>query len=159
MNRVNTKFPSHFREFIVELNKYHVEYMLIGGYALGVYGHIRATNDLDIYINATEENASKMVQVCIAYGIPAENIKKEMFLVQKMIGIGQPPLRIEILKKLDVIDFKHAFQRVKKIRIDEILINVVNLDDLILLKKAAIKGRNKSRDMEDLSFLEKLKAM
>jgi len=40
------------------------------GYALGVYGHIRATNDLDIYINPTEENATKMVNACVDYGIP-----------------------------------------------------------------------------------------
>ena len=158
MSKENTKFPSHFRDFIIELNKHNVEYMLVGGYALGVYGHIRATNDLDLYINATEQNASKMVNVCIDYGIPVEHIKKEMFLVQKMIGIGQPPLRIEILKKLDVIDFKYAFQRVKKVKVDGISINVVDLDDLIFLKKAAVRGRNKSRDIEDLSFLEKLKA-
>ena len=158
MNKENTKFPSHFRDFIIELNKHKVEYILIGGYALGVYGHIRATNDLDIYINATDENALKMIEACIDYGIPAESVKKEMFLVQKMIGIGEPPLRIEILKKLNVVDFHFAFQRAKKVKVDGISINVVDLDDLILLKKAAIKGRNKSRDMEDLSFLEKLKA-
>lgn len=132
--------------------------MLIGGYALGAYGHIRATNDLDIYINATEENALKMAKACIDYGIPPDSIKKEMFLVHKMIGIGEPPLRIEILKKIDVVDFQYAFQRAKKVKVDGISINVMDLDDLILLKKAAIKGRNKSRDTEDLSFLEKLKA-
>ncbi len=132
--------------------------MLIGGYALGFYGHIRATNDLDIYINATEENALKMVKACVDYGIPGKSVNKEMFLVQKMIGIGQPPLRIEILKKLDIVDFKFIFQRAKRANVDGVSINVVDLDDLILLKKAAIKGRNKSRDIEDLSFLEKLKA-
>ena len=158
MNKANNKFPTHFKDFIVELNKHKVEYMLIGGYALGVYGHIRATNDLDIYINATEENALKMVKACIDYGIPEESINNEMFLVQKMIGIGQPPLRIEILKKLDMVDFEYAFQRVKKTSVEGVSINVVDLDDLILLKKAAVKGRNKSRDVEDLSFLEKLKA-
>ena len=158
MNKANNKFPTHFKDFIVELNKHKVEYMLIGGYALGVYGHIRATNDLDIYINATEENALKMVKACIDYGIPEESINHEMFLTQKMIGIGQPPLRIEILKKLDMVDFEYAFQRVKKTSVEGVSINVVDLDDLILLKKAAVKGRNKSRDVEDLSFLEKLKA-
>ena len=158
MSKTNNKFPTHFKDFIVELNKHKVEYMLIGGYALGVYGHIRATNDLDIYINATEENALKMVKACIDYGIPEESINTKMFLVQKMIGIGQPPLRIEILKKLDIVDFEYAFQRVKKTSVDGVSINVVDLDDLILLKKAAVKGRNKSRDVEDLSFLEKLKA-
>ena len=158
MNKANNKFPTHFKDFIVELNKHKVEYMLIGGYALGVYGHIRATNDLDIYINATEENALKMVKACIDYGIPEESINNEMFLVQQMIGIGQPPLRIEILKKLDMVDFEYAFQRVKKTSVEGVSINVVDLDDLILLKKAAVKARNKSRDVEDLSFLEKLKA-
>ena len=158
MNKKNTKFPSHFRDFIIQLNKHSVEYMLIGGYALGVYGHIRATNDLDIFVNPTDQNASKMVKVCIDYGIPTEHIKMEMFLVEKMIGIGQPPLRIEILKKLDIADFKYAFQRVRKVMVDGISINVVDLDDLILLKKAEVKDRNKSRDLEDLSFLEKLKA-
>ncbi len=156
MNKANNKFPTHFKDFIVELNKHKVEYMLIGGYALGVYGHIRATNDLDIY-NATEGNALKMVTACVAYGIPEESINIEMFLVQKMIGIGQPPLRIEILKKLDKVDFEYAFQRVKTTSVDGVSINVIDLEDLILLKKAAVKGRNKSRDVEDLSFLEKLK--
>ncbi len=157
MSRENTKFPLHFKDFIIELNRHQVEYMLIGGYALGAYGHIRATSDLDIYINATEQNATKMVNACTAYGIPVESIQKEMFLVQKMIGIGEPPLRIEILKKLDAIDFRYAFQRVKKVDIDGISINLIDLDDLILLKTAAVKGRNRSRDIEDLSFLKKLK--
>lgn len=156
MNKSNNKFPSHFKDFFIELNKYKVEYMLVGGYALGVYGHIRATNDLDIYINPTEENATKMVNACVDYGIPVDSIKREMFLIPRMVGIGQPPLRIEILKKLN-IDFKYAFQRAKKVTVDAIKINVVDLDDLIQLKKAAIKGRSKSRDSEDLSFLEKLK--
>ena len=120
-------------------------------------GHIRATDDLDIIIHATEENADKMIKACIAYGIPGESIDKDMFLVQKMVGIGEPPFRIEILKKLDVVDFTYAFQRIKKISVDGIEINVIGLDDLILLKKAAIKGRKKARDQEDLTFLQKFK--
>jgi len=36
-----------FKEFLKSLNSNHVEYLLIGGYAVGIYGHIRATNDHD----------------------------------------------------------------------------------------------------------------
>lgn len=50
-------FHSHFREFIEALNNSGVQYLLIGGYAVGAYGYIRGTGDLDIFINATEENA------------------------------------------------------------------------------------------------------
>lgn len=101
----NSLLPDNFREFINALNQNSVEYLVIGGYAMGAYGHFRGTNDLDIFINATPENAGRMIEACLDYGIPSDSLKKEMFLVQKMIGIGSPPLRIEILKKLDVIDF------------------------------------------------------
>ncbi|HYG39821.1 MAG TPA: nucleotidyltransferase [Cytophagales bacterium] len=157
-NNLNNVFPSHFREFIEALNRNNVEYLLIGGYAVGAYGHIRGTGDLDIFINATEENANRILSACIDFGIAKEDLKKEMFIVPKMIGIGEIPLRIEILKKLDTIDFRYAYQRVRKVVIDNLHINVISLEDLILLKKAAIKGRSKARDTEDLTFLQKLRA-
>ena len=90
----NHFLPNHFREFVQQMNVLNVEYLLIGGYAMGAYGHIRATSDLDLFINATDENAEKMVQVCVKYGIPEGDIKMDMFLVPRMIGIGEPPLRI-----------------------------------------------------------------
>lgn len=158
MATANNLFPDNFREFIAKLNKHQVAYMVIGGYAMGAYGHFRGTNDLDIFIHSTEVNAKKMIDACVDYGIPPDSLKEEMFLVQKMIGIGTPPLRIEVLKKLDAVDFEYAYQRVRKHLVDGLLVNIVSLDDLILLKRAAKKGRDKARDSEDLSFLEKLKA-
>lgn len=157
-NTPNNRFPAHFRDFVEMLNKHEVDYLLIGGYAMGVYGHYRGTGDLDIFIHATERNAEKMLNASIAYGIPIGDVKKEMFLVPKMIGIGQPPLRIEILKKLDTVDFNYAYQRSEIKKVDGLTIRVVSLDDLILLKKAAQKGRSKARDSEDLRFLEKIKS-
>lgn len=154
---LNNIFPAHFREFVEALNQNNVEYLLIGGYAVGAYGHIRSTGDLDIFINATEENADRMIAACIDFGIAKEELEKEMFLATKMIGIGEVPLRIEILKKLDAIDFAYAYQRAEKAIIDGLTVNIVSLNDLILLKKAADKDRDKTRDAEDLSFLQKLK--
>jgi len=153
----NNSFPSHFRDFIIELNNHSVEYLLIGGYAMGAYGHHRGTGDLDIFINATNENAEKLMQACIQYGIPKEQLKKEMFMVPKMVGIGQPPLRIELLKTLDIIDFKYAYQRAQIKSVDGLEINIMSIEDLILLKRNAQKERSIARDTEDLNFLEKLK--
>ncbi|MEM6642533.1 MAG: nucleotidyltransferase [Bacteroidota bacterium] len=154
----NNRFPSHFRDFINELNKKKVQYLVIGGYAMGAYGHHRGTGDLDIFINATDANAENLISAAIDYGIPKEQVKKEMFLVPKMVGIGQPPLRIELLKVLDTLDFEYAYQRVELKEVDGLRIRVASVDDLILLKKAARRGRSKARDIEDLTFLEKLKS-
>lgn len=153
----NTKLPRDFKDFVLALNECNVEYILIGGYALGVYGHIRATSDLDIFINATKKNAEKMKNACIRFGIPIDQISDEMFLVQKMVRIGDLPFRIEILKKLDNVDFQYAFDRKVVSLVDGIKINAISLDDLILLKKAAIKDRSVARDKEDLNYLEDLK--
>lgn len=124
---------------------------------MGAYGHVRSTGDLDIFIHAIKENAERILQACIDFGIDKEDLKEEMFLVEKMIGIGKPPLRIEILKKLDSVDFKYAFQRAEIKTIDGLEIKVVSLDDLILLKEAAVKGRDKERDSEDLIYLKQYK--
>lgn len=47
-----------FKEFLKSLNSNSVEYLLIGGYAVSIYGYIRATNDLDIWVNISLENAA-----------------------------------------------------------------------------------------------------
>lgn len=99
----NRKLASDFSDFITCLNRHSVEYLLIGGYAVGVYDHIRATNDLDIFVNATEDNAQKILRACIDFGIPSDQLFPEQFKVSKMVRIGDLPFRIELLKKLDVM--------------------------------------------------------
>ncbi|WNJ17214.1 hypothetical protein [Pontibacter sp. G13] len=46
-------FSQDFREFVELLHLHQVEYMIAGGYAVGIYGHPRYTGDLDVWINAS----------------------------------------------------------------------------------------------------------
>jgi hypothetical protein len=55
--------PNDFKEFLTLLNAHGVEYLLIGGYAVGYYGFPRATNDMDIWIAMNKENARRVVAV------------------------------------------------------------------------------------------------
>jgi hypothetical protein len=57
-----------FKEFLKSLNSNRVEYLLIGGYAVGIYGHIRATNDLDVWVKISPENAARASGVRIRGG-------------------------------------------------------------------------------------------
>jgi hypothetical protein len=63
-SNTNNVFPDHFRGFIEALNDNEVQYLLIGGYAVGAYGYIRSTGDLDIFINSTERNAEGAIAAC-----------------------------------------------------------------------------------------------
>ena len=53
--------PTDFKDFLRLLNENHVEYLLVGGYAVGYYGYPRATGDIDIWVNSTVENAVRVV--------------------------------------------------------------------------------------------------
>lgn len=57
-----------FKEFLKSLNSNSVEYLLIGGYAVSIYGYIRATNDLDIWVKISPENAAKIDRTLRALG-------------------------------------------------------------------------------------------
>ena len=57
-----------FKEFLKSFNSNHVEYLLIGGYAVAFYGHVRATNDLDIWVNVNPENAVRIDRAIRQFG-------------------------------------------------------------------------------------------
>ena len=51
-------FHRDFKEFIELLSNHKVEYLLVGGYALGIHGYPRYTGDMDIWVKPTPENAA-----------------------------------------------------------------------------------------------------
>jgi hypothetical protein len=69
-----------FKEFLKSLNSNGVEYLLIGGYAVGIYGHIRATNDLDIWVDISPENAAKIDGHFASLGSPRLDLPPICFL-------------------------------------------------------------------------------
>ena len=65
--------PSDFKEFLQLLHSNQVEYLLVGGYAVGYYGYPRATADIDIWIAMHPQNAIKMVDVLHVFGFNMPN--------------------------------------------------------------------------------------
>jgi hypothetical protein len=55
--------PIDFKEFLQLLKSHQVEYLLVGGYAVGYHGYPRATADMDIWVALHPVNASKLVVV------------------------------------------------------------------------------------------------
>lgn len=57
-----------FREFLQLLNANGVEYLLVGGYAVGYHGYVRATADMDVWIALNARNAGKAVAALREFG-------------------------------------------------------------------------------------------
>ena len=73
--------PADFKEFLKLLNSQQVEYLLIGGYAVGYYGYPRATADIDIWIATNPPNARKVADVIREFfGSDVQGATPELFL-------------------------------------------------------------------------------
>jgi len=139
-----------FKDFLRLLNSHAVEYLLVGGYAVGIHGYPRATGDMDIWIAVDASNAQKATTVLREFGMPEERVADKLFLEKdKVIRMGVPPVQIEIITGASGVDFSECYSRREVVEISGIPVNLMGLEDLKVNKKAA--GRHK--DLEDLEHL------
>ena len=102
--------PDDFKEFLKLLIEANVSYLLIGGYAVGYHGYPRATADMDIFVAVSRENSSKLVEVFAKFGMKDTNLTPELFQERgKIIRMGVPPMRIEVLTEIDGVSFDDWF--------------------------------------------------
>jgi hypothetical protein len=144
------ELPSDFKEFLKLLNSYEVEYLLVGGYAVGYYGYPRATGDMDIWIAVHPDNANKLMRVLGDFGFGTIGISEALFLQEnKVIRMGNPPIRIEILTSISGVEFSTCYAQRVSDAIGDVQVNLIDLPHLKQNKKAA--GRYK--DLDDLDNL------
>lgn len=144
------KLPADFSDFLSLLNAHQVEYLLVGGYAVTIHGYVRATGDIDIFIAATRENAERVAAAIREFGFGVPNLTADLVLEpRKILRMGSPPLRIEIMNQIDGVEFGECHRRALKVQLGELHVPVISLRDLRRNKRAA--GRHK--DLDDLENL------
>jgi hypothetical protein len=149
-------FNTDFRDFLIALNNNYVEYLLVGGYAVVVYGYPRATGDMDIWVNRTKENYQKLKKAFFEFKMPMFDMTEERFLNHKKIDVfrfGRKPMAIDIMTKMNNFNFDECFLLATEYTDEDLTIKVVHYNHLIEAKKAA--GRYKDlNDIENLQFDE-----
>lgn len=139
-----------FKDFLRLLNLHKAEYILVGGYAVGYHGYPRATGDMDIWIAVSDANAEKVAAAVGDFGMPRAYISKELFLEKnKIIRMGVPPVRIEVITGASGVDFAECYKRCVTLNIEDLEVNIISLNDLKVNKRAA--GRHK--DLEDIEHI------
>jgi len=139
-----------FKEFIGSLNDNQVRYLVVGGYAVALHGYPRYTNDLDIWIEMSSENARKMVKALEQFGFASLGLKEHNFQVEdQIIQLGYAPNRIDILNSLPGVEFNECFDARLEVDIDEVRVNFIDLENL--RKNKRVSGR-----LQDQADLEKL---
>jgi hypothetical protein len=142
--------PDDFKEFLKLFNEKRVEYLLIGGYAVGYYGYVRSTADINVWVAPNLENAERCLSAIREFGFVAADLNAELLLKPTNITrMGTPPFRIEVLTSISGVSFEECYSERVIDDLDGVEVSLISLEHLKLNKKAS--GRLK--DLTDLEHL------
>lgn len=141
-----------FLDLLREFASAEVRSLVVGGYAVGAHGHPRATKDLDVWVDASPDNAPRVIAALRAFGAPLMGLSvADLSAPGKGLIIGVPPMRIDIITAIDGITFEQAWPHRVLLRLDTVETYVIGRDDLLTNKRAS--GR--AQDLADVEALER----
>lgn len=144
------KFDPNFAEFLRLLNAHGVEYLVIGGYAVGFHGFVRATGDMDVFVGRSAKNAAALVAAFRDFGLDLPELRPELFLEPgKILRVGVPPLRLEVMNEISGVGFAECYASRVESEIGGLRVPFIDLGHL--LRNKAASGRPK--DLADLHAL------
>ncbi len=140
-----------FRDLIGAFDAADVRYLLIGGYAVAFHARPRFTKDLDLWVDDSDENLTRVQRALESFGAPG-GLVEELRHADPLdvVWMGRPPTRIDLVKAIPGVVFDDAFGRRVVATWHGIDVFVIGLHDLIAAKKAS--GRD--QDLIDVKMLE-----
>lgn len=139
-----------FKEFFQFLNESKVRYLVVGGYAVSFHGHPRYTKDIDVWVEMSEENATRIVEAIALFGLRSPDIQPPDFIKpDHIIQLGYEPRRIDILTTIPGVEFAECYPKRISADMDGVNVDFIDLNNLKQNKRAS--GRH-----QDLADVEKL---
>lgn len=147
---MDLELPKDFKEFLRLLRAHSVEYLLIGGWAVGLHGYPRAADDLDVWIAIAPANAARVVAVLKEFGFDAPRLGVDLFLKKdQIVRMGVEPVRIETATSISGVAFPKCYGERLETLLDGEPVSLISLRHLKINKQAS--GRLK--DLADLDYL------
>ena len=143
-----------FRDLLYELSAADARFLIVGGYAVALHGRPRATRDIDVWVEATKENAPRVMKALRAFGAPLQGlVERDLETPGLGLQIGVPPQRIDVLTAPTGLRFEDAWpNRVEVTVASDLVCPFLGLDDLLRNKRAAARPQ----DLADVAALERL---
>ena len=159
-----------YEEILREFQKQKVKYVLVGGIAVNLLGSLRSTADLDILVEMSDNNLKKIVNIMKKYGYrikqPVDPIKiadkktRQDWIKNKHMKAFNFYKQDE-LKEVDIIiespvSFEEARKKTVRIKIDDLILPVISINNLIKMKKKTGRAIDKL-DIDELKKIKKLR--
>ena len=134
------------------LNSRNVEYIVVGGVAVGLHGAVRATKDLDILVPRSVENTRRLLDALSELPMRlARELDAETETRKHLTIIGDDP-RGDVLKGAGGLNYDRARRSTAEATVDGVRVPYASLDDLI-----ASKQNDREEDKLDIRNLTRLK--
>ena len=100
-----------FEELVKLFNKHKVIFIIVGGYALAFHGAHRYTGDIDFFVKPDRDNAKRIVNALYDFGFGFLDFDTKDFSIPgKIIQLGVPPVRIDIITSLSGVSWDDAYE-------------------------------------------------
>jgi hypothetical protein len=151
--------PHPIEQVLAALNAAGVRYLVVGGVAVVLHGHLRTTADLDLVVSLEPSNARRAIGAVAALGyrarapVPAERFADA---AERAAWISEKELTVfslwsdRLLFVREPFDFEQAWARRVTVSLDTTTATVVGLQDLLALKREA----KRPLDLADVEALE-----
>ena len=141
-----------FRDLLAEFNARQVEFLLVGAHALAAHGHVRATQDLDVWVRPSPETAKRVIEALRAFGAPLLDLtEKDLSTPGLVFQIGVEPIRIDILTVIDGVRFDEAWA-------DRMVSKFADQPVAVLSREHLIRNKLAAARTQDLADVEALKS-
>lgn len=142
-----------FRDLLEELLAERVRFVVVGAHALAVHGVPRATGDLDLFVAADAENATRLIRALTRFGAPLELhgvTAGDFERAGTVYQLGSPPRRIDLMTSISGVAFADAEIGAVPTEIEGLTLGVLGRRELIANKRAAARPK----DLLDVDLLE-----
>ncbi|MFO1483813.1 MAG: hypothetical protein U1F71_10685 [Verrucomicrobiaceae bacterium] len=143
---------SDFKDLLRLFAEHEVRYLIVGGYAAMHYSQPRFTKDLDIWLEPSSDNASRVMQAFGAFGMPLIDVTPEDFERESFqYMIGRAPVLFDFLTSLPGLTFATCWANRVTDEDEGFAVHYLSKPDLIRAKELA--GR--PQDLADLDEIRR----
>ena len=147
------QFSADMRELLRLFEEHGVQFTLVGGHAVNFYGYVRTTQDMDLLVSPTADNAQRIMGALTEFGFGGAGIPQELFERDGgAVQLGVEPNRIDILTSLKGVSNTKIFSGSEVVEVDGVTVNIISLDDLLQVKRCS----DRPRDLADADELAKI---
>lgn len=150
------QLPPDFKEFIELMISTNVRFVMIGEYAYNLYRNPRATGDIDFLVAISDENEQSLRKSLTDFGfgdsLPERSVP--LLVLGKILMLGRPPLRIDILTKIDGVSYEEVESTCLFIELDGLRIPVISPQMLYKNKEATGRPKDSADAMELRRMME-----